>query len=136
MMKMALAGTGRPRKDVDCLVSRLNFASRSAENATINNDKYGTSDRTKLLVVSIEALSNKNMNKAGTRPKEITSASESISLPMGDLALSSLATKPSKKSKTAANPIKPAASRNNSLKRKITANEPHSKFNTVMVFGR
>ena len=38
----ALAGVGSPMNDVVCRVSRLNLASRNAENAAITNAKNGT----------------------------------------------------------------------------------------------
>ena len=48
------------------------------------------------------AASNLNIIKPGTTPNETISANESNCFPIGELALSALAAKPSKKSKTKA----------------------------------
>ena len=42
--KRAFAGVGNPMNDVVCRSSRLNFASRIAENAAITNATYGTAE--------------------------------------------------------------------------------------------
>ena len=72
---------------------------------------------------------------AGAKPKLITSASESSSLPISELTLRSRATNPSKKSKTAESTIKMAQESGSPNNANCTAIQPEIKLSAVMVFG-
>ena len=90
---MAFAGVGNPMKELVCLSSILNLASRRAEKAAISkpqNLQYPPKPSSKLTATI-----------AGAKPKLMTSASESSSLPRGEYTFSRRAAKPSIKSKTA-----------------------------------
>ena len=95
-MNSALAGVGSPMNESVCRVSILNFASLSAENMVRKNAVYGSTLLGEIVLISW------NITMPGRTPKLTMSASESSSLPIGELALSILAEKPSRKSKTQA----------------------------------
>ena len=72
---------------------------------------------------------------AGNKPKDIRSAKESNCFPILETALSILALNPSKKSKTAANPIKYAAAVKFPPKASTIPTHPQSKLQQVKKLG-
>ncbi len=94
--RIAFAGVGNPLNSFDAS-DKLNLASLSAENGTINNGIIISIDRSE--IGSFMKLKTAN---AGRTPKEIKSAKESNCLPNSDWAFSNLADNPSEKSKSAA----------------------------------
>ena len=96
VMNNALAGVGRPMNESVCCVSILNFASRSAEKMVRKNATYGSKLLGEIVLISW------NITMPGRTPKLTTSASESSSFPIGELAFNILAIKPSRKSNTQA----------------------------------
>ena len=72
----------------------------------------------------------------GARPKVISSASESSSLPMGEDTLSRRAVNPSKKSNTAPIIINRKAMRGLASKANFTAMQPEMRLQQVMPLGR
>ena len=71
----------------------------------------------------------------GARPKVMQSASESSSLPMGELTLSSRALMPSKKSNTAPTIIMMSARLKLLLKANHVAMQPEMRLQQVMALG-
>ena len=107
----ALAGVGSPMNDVVCRVLRLNLANRRAENAAITNAKNGTYGAIGSINDGYSITESwVNTIAAGATPKVTSSASESSSLPMGELTPSRRALIPSKKSNTAPATIHMSAS--------------------------
>ena len=109
----ALAGVGKPMKPIVCLSSRLNLASLSAEKAAMRKARKGVWENTidtmlfnmpssisRRYIPLRFAIRLKSMAEGAT-PKVTTSASESSSLPIGELTPKRRALMPSKKSKTA-----------------------------------
>ena len=76
------------------------------------------------------------MTRAGNKPKLITSASESSSLPMGEDTLSKRATNPSKKSNTQAAHTKYAAGTPRSSNKKTMPKHPQIRLQQVRKLGR
>ncbi len=111
-MSNPAAGIGTPLKPYCCVLSRLNLAKRYAPAAAINNDGTSHSIETSRPSSCFAKLSRKNWYTIsdGATPKLTISARESSCLPISDVALKSLATKPSRKSTTAAMPINNDAS--------------------------
>ncbi len=103
----ALAGVGKPIKTSVCLLSLLNLANRNAENKGIKKARNGTTDIKPVFTeIPLEYSISLNKINPGTKPNDTISARESRSFPMGLCTFKSLAKKPSRKSKIAANPIK------------------------------
>lgn len=104
----AFAGVGKPMNDILCLSSKLNLANLNAEKTAIENPIYGIKFWTGTSIVSPYSLPfniDTHIND-GAKPKLMSSARESNSLPIGDDIFNSLADIPSKKSKTALITIK------------------------------
>lgn len=99
-----LDGVANPLKYVVCSSSKLNFAKRKAENAGTSN---AINDKAEIFKVSFSKIKSVdrllNIEKSinpGTIPKDIQSANESNSPPIGLLCFNKRATIPSKKSAT------------------------------------
>lgn len=71
----------------------------------------------------------------GTAPKEMTSASESSSLPILEDCFKSLASKPSAKSASKLIPKSKGSHDVCPLKTEINANDPKKALSSVMIFG-
>lgn len=134
-----LDGVFNPIKYDACRGSILNFANRKQEKRVTTNIRYG-SKRTIGSPISfkenIVRLKTWNKTNPGTTPNVTISARESSCLPNSELALTSRATKPSKKSRMPATTTNNAAVSKCPLNKLMMARQPQNRFIKVIKLGK
>ena len=127
---IVFAGVGRPVKVLDPPELTLNRASLRAEHSGIIKATYGNQNGG-----PSTSAKRKKTNMPGAMPKDTISAKESSCSPMALVALRARATKPSKRSKTAATVNRMAAWNNSPLRANTVAAQPQSRFEQLSELG-